>query len=157
MFNSKNSANVGVASRFMFKDVLMSINSGSLYFLENLNKLNWYNESYFVDCVDYEFCLNSNNHGFKIGECSNTPGFDHKSEQGDFEYMIFGKMRQIRKYSLNRVFDYIYASTRLFFTAVKTCNRLFSFAIIRLLAIYLLFQVIVRLINISITKKEISK
>lgn len=155
IFNSKNVDNVNAGSNFLLKDVLMAINSGSLYFLENLKKLNWYNESYFVDCADYEFCLNSNNHGFKIGECSNTPGFDHKSEQGDFEYKIFGKMHQLRKYPLKRVFSTIYASTRLFFTAVKTGNTSFSYAIMRSLAIYLLFQVIARLVNISKTKKEI--
>jgi hypothetical protein len=157
IFNSKNVDNVNTGSNFLLKDVLIAINSGSLYFLENLKKLNWHNESYFVDCVDYEFCLNSNNHGFKIAECSNTPGFDHKSEQGDVQYIIFGKKCQLRKYSPRRVFDTIYENTRLFFAAVRTGNRSFSYAIMRSLAIYLLFQVVVRLVNISKTKKEIQK
>lgn len=157
IFNSKDFDRVNTGNKFLLKDVLMSINSGSLYFLENLKKLDWYNESYFVDCVDYEFCLNSSNHGFKIAECSNTPGFDHESEQGDFENKIFGKSVRLRKYPTRRVFSTIYASTRLFFAALKKGNKLFSFAIMRSLLIYLLIQVKARLINISITKKEISK
>lgn len=152
IFNSKNVDSVNTGNKFLIKDVLLSINSGSLYFLENLKKLNWYNESYFVDCVDYEFCLNSNNHGFKIAECSNTPGFDHKSEQGDFEHRVFGKMVRLRKYPSKRIFDTIHASTRIFFAAVKKFNISFSYAIIRYLAIYLLCQGKARLINIS-TKK----
>jgi len=148
IFNSKDVDRVNTENKFLLKDVLMSINSGSLYFLENLKKLNWYNESYFVDCVDYEFCLNSSNHGFKIAECSNTPGFDHKSEQGDFENRIFGKLVRLRKYPPRRVFSTIYASTSIFFTAVRTGNQSFSLAIIRSLIIYLLIQVKARLIDI---------
>src|SRR3989304_3358303 len=66
VFNSKNSINESDKSTFMYKDVLLARSSGSLFYLNNLNRINWHDETYFVDCVDYEFCLNSNNHNLKI-------------------------------------------------------------------------------------------
>jgi rhamnosyltransferase len=147
VFNAKHYYNVDVGSRFTFKDVLMAISSGSLFFLENLKKLNWHNESYFVDCVDYEFCLNSNNNNFKIGECSLAPGFDHESEQPDVKYVIFGTERRLRKYSIKRIINTVSASTRLLFTSIISMNIAFSIAIIRSLAIYLNWQLVIRLIT----------
>lgn len=154
VFNSKNIGDVGArfsdpANRFIFKDVLMAINSGSLYFLENLKKINWHNETYFVDCVDYEFCLNSNNNNLKIGECSLTPGFDHESEQGDGKYKIFGKSYSTREYSMSRIRDYISASLRLLISSVRTRNFSFAVETCRLLAGYLVYQFIARVINCS--------
>ena len=146
VFNSKNSGDCA-GSNFIFKDVLLARSSGSLFFLENLKKLNWHNETYFVDCVDYGFCLNSNNNNLKIGECSMAPGFDHESEQPDVKYMVFGKERLLRKYSTKRIIDTIFASARLLITSVITKNIAFSVATIRSLAIYLYGQCVVRLIN----------
>ncbi len=147
VFNSKNSGDCA-GSNFIFKDVLLARNSGSLFFLENLKKLNWHNATYFVDCVDYEFCLNSNNNNLKIGECSMAPGFDHESEQPDVKYMVFGKERLLRKYPAKRIIDTISASTRLLITSITTRNFVFFTAIIRSLAIYLYWQSVVRFINV---------
>jgi hypothetical protein len=156
VFNSKNIGNESIAcdsNRFIFKDVLMAINSGSLYFLENLKKINWHNETYFVDCVDYEFCLNSNNSDLKIGECSLAPGFDHETEQGDDKYTIFGETYSVRKYSMGRMIDSIFASLRLLISSIKTKNFSFAIKISRLLAGYLVYQLMVRVINSSKFKK----
>jgi len=157
VFNSKNSDDANIGGKPPLKDVLLAISSGSLYFLENLNKLHWHNETYFVDCVDYEFCLKSNNNNFKIGECSVTPSFDHKSEQPDFQYIILGKERLLRKYSTHRIFDAMSASVRLLFSSIRARNFLFSYAIIRSLAIYINFQFLVRLMNVFKSKKWIAK
>ena len=145
VFNSKNSGDCA-GNNFIFKDVLLARSSGSLFFLENLKKMNWHNDKYFVDCVDYEFCLNSNNNNFRIGECSMAPGFDHESEQHDVKYMVFGKERLLRKYSTKRIIDTISANARLLITSLITKNIVFSVAIIRSLAIYLYWQFVVRLI-----------
>jgi rhamnosyltransferase len=150
-FNSKrySDADVGDGKKFMFKDVLMAINSGSLFYLENLKKLNWMNERYFVDCVDYEFCLNSSNNHFKIGECSNTPGFDHDTEQADVKYFIFGKERKLRKYSAKRIVDTIRASTKLLFISIYTRNYAFTAAIFRSIVGYIFWQFMSRVLRIS--------
>ncbi len=146
VFNSQNSGDCA-ESNCVFKDVLLARSSGSLFFLENLKKINWHNEKYFVDCVDYEFCLNSNNNNFKIGECSIAPGFDHESEQPDVRYIVFGKERLLRKYSAKRIIGTITASTRLLITSITTRNVVFFIAIIRSLAVYLYWQLVARLIN----------
>ena len=144
-FNSKKYAGSDVENDFMFKDVLMAINSGSLFILENLKKINWMNESYFVDGVDYEFCLNSNNNNLKIGECSSTPGFDHEAEQDDSKYVIFGKIYTMREYSLIRVKDAVFAYTRLLVSSIRTNNFQYAMAIVRLLVGYIYYQTVVRL------------
>jgi rhamnosyltransferase len=147
VFNAKNIHATNEQYQFEIKDVLLTISSGSLFFLKRLKDINWHNQTYFVDCVDYEFCLNSNNHGLKVAECSNTPGFDHISEQADSEYYIFGKKRMMRKYPISRVRGTTTASLRLFLTAIKTCNPKFAYAIARSLGIYLYFQLLVRILN----------
>ncbi len=131
----------------VIKDVLLSISSGSLFFLQRLKEMNWHNQTYFVDCVDYEFCLNTNNNNLKIGEVSNTPGFDHISEQADLQYNIFGKWRMMRKYSTIRIKDTLKGSIRIFFTSIKTLNFTFAYSIMRSLSIYLYFQFLVRIRN----------
>lgn len=148
VFNAKTINEATPANKFNYKDVVFIISSGSLFYLENLKKINWHNEKYFVDCVDYEFCLRSNNAHFLIGECSMTPGFDHQSEQPDAKYKVFGKERMLRKYSPSRVWDAVTASLRLFRTSIGTGNLRYSVAILRSLAGYCFWQLLVRLINI---------
>lgn len=146
IFNSKEN---GIKNNELdkVKDVLFGISSGSLFYLKNLETLNWHNTNYFVDCVDYEFCLNSDNNNFKIGEYSNTPGFDHISGQPDKKYMIFGKERLMRKYSKKRFYDYLNGSAKLIFQSIKTMNFKYAKASLRSLLIYLYFQIIIRIIK----------
>lgn len=148
VFNSKKITQEITKDEKQFTDILLAISSGSLFLLENLKKINWHNENYFVDCVDYEFCLRSNNNKLKIGEYSRTPGFDHESEQPDRIYKVFGKERLLRQYSRSRVIDAVTASIKLFGDSIKTGNLIFAYAIFRSLIIYVSFQVLIRLIKI---------
>ena len=131
-----------------FKDVPLAINSGSLFYLNNLKTLNWHNESYFVDGVDYEFCLRSKMNGFKIGEYSCTPGFDHSTEQADKRYTIFGRAYAMRAYAFSRIVDVSISSLKLMFSALIGGSVKFAFRIVRLWVIYLAIQVLVRLLNL---------
>jgi len=142
-----NSRNIGLKNNEFvncFGDVLLSRNSGSLFFLENLRKMNWHNEKYFVDGVDYEFCLNSQLNNFRIGEYSCTPGFDHAVEQGDKKYKFFGKTYSTRKYSWYRIVDTANSSVKLIFRSVLHGEIQFSVRITRLLLIYIVTQLLVR-------------
>lgn len=153
-FNAKKYTGCTAAGdRFAYQDVLMAINSGSLFFLDTVKKLKWMNEKYFVDCVDYEFCLRSNNNRFKIAECSNTPGFDHDRGQEDVKRIIFGKERKLRQYSVKRVLDTVRASSKLLITSISTGNRAFTVAIGRSVAGYLFWQGMSRILRISKTNK----
>jgi rhamnosyltransferase len=144
VFNSKNIEQKNNDFFNCFKDVSLAINSGSLFFLENLKKMNYHNEKYFVDTVDYEFCLNSQLHNLKIGEYSCTPGFDHKIEQGDKKYKIFGKAYSMRAYSLNRIADTVNSSIRLILRSVFHGKIQFAVRIARLLLSYIVIQIFVR-------------
>ena len=151
VFNSKH------PEKKTIKDVLVAISSGSLFLLENVKKINWHNENYFVDCVDYEFCLRSNNNHFKIGEYSSTPGFDHESEQPDVKYIVFGKAFLLRKYSMSRMIDAVSASMKLIGASLKSANFVFAYIMTRSLFLYVSFQLLSRIINPIKHKKEISK
>jgi len=122
-----------------------AINSGSLFILTNLEKLGWHNKDYFVDGVDYEFCLRSHVAGFKIGKHFNTPCFDHESEQPDQVVTVFGKRLLIRKYSYMRIKDAIHSYIRLVFQALANGKWIFAIKIIRSFLIYIAGQVLSRL------------
>jgi len=136
-----------VADRFAHRDVLLAISSGSVFYLENLRRIGWHNPTYFVDGVDYEFCLNSSNHRLLVGECSTTPGFDHETEQADHTTTVFGQRRRVRRYSWARMTDSAVASTRLLGAALMTGNGRFAYAISRLLAGYLWWQLVSRILS----------
>ena len=84
-----NSSCKKIENRFDIKEKKLIISSGSLFNLESLRNMNWHNTNYFVDGVDYEFCLRANLNKYLIGECCNAPAFDHISGQEDKSYPIF--------------------------------------------------------------------
>ena len=131
-----------------YKDVPLAINSGSLFFLHNVRTLNWHNEGYFVDGVDYEFCLRSKLNGFRIGEYSCTPGFDHSTEQPDRPYKILGRIQVMRAYAPRRIFDASTSSIKLIFSALSSGAIKFSFRIFCLWIAYLITQVLVRFLDL---------
>jgi len=144
VFNARNIEQKNNEFVNCFEDVLLSRNSGSMFFLENLKKMNWHNEKYFVDGVDYEFCLKSLLNNFRIGEYSCTPGFDHTVEQGDKKCELFGKTYSMRAYSWNRIVDTANSSVKLIFRSVLHGKIQFSLRITRLLSIYIVTQLLVR-------------
>lgn len=144
VFNAKKYEE-GMPAKYEMTDVLLSINSGSLFVLKNLKKLNWHNPTFFVDSVDYELCLRSDNLKLKIGECSYTPGFDHVTEQADKKHKIFGKEWMLRRYPINRIIDNTWANARIFLSALKTLNFKFAYNIGRSICIYFYFQILSRI------------
>jgi rhamnosyltransferase len=148
LFNAKSgTAAAGAAPPL--RDVVMAISSGTMFFLANLKKMNWHDPSYFVDCADYEFCLNSERHGLKIAECSWTPGFDHSSEQPDKVYRLFGRDHAIRRYAASRVRSTLWASLRLVGIALRVGHFRFAMTMLRSVGIYALFQLIPRLVGLA--------
>lgn len=147
LFNSKNHLRTNKSKAMHFGDVLLAINSGSLFFLENLKSINWHNDSYFVDCVDYDFCLSSKIHGFKLGEFSATPGFDHSTEQDDSAYLVFGRTYLMRAYSVKRVRGTCLASFKLLSKSLATGHFSFFLRILKLFFIYISTQLFVNTVG----------
>lgn len=143
-FNAK-AINCENATGGELKDVELSINSGSLYFLDKLKLLNWHDCSYFVDGVDYKYCLDTNNAGLKIGECSYAPGFDHVSEQDDKVYRFFSKEYYLRPYPLFRIVDTSKASLKLIISSLVARRMKFAAKFFKFYCIYLATQLLVRI------------
>jgi rhamnosyltransferase len=123
---------------------MLAISSGMLFVLENARRMGWHDHSYFVDGVDYEFCLRARAQGLRIGLYPGTPGFDHESEQPDVPRRFAGRTWRLRKYSPHRVVDSLTAYARL---ALRTARRLDGKAfatVTRSASIFLLGQLLAR-------------
>ncbi|GAA4012833.1 hypothetical protein [Actimicrobium antarcticum] len=145
VFDASNRQNS--TSGDVLQDVKVAINSGSLFFLKNLKNIGWHNESYFVDGVDYEFCLNSKRNGFKVGKFARTPGFDHSTEQADKKYRIFQKTLILRAYPLFRVRDNLKSSCKLLFSALLSFEFEFAALILKFASVFLVVQVLSRFLR----------
>ncbi|HHQ4471506.1 glycosyltransferase [Aeromonas sp. S41-2] len=132
---------------YSFRETNLVINSGSLINLDALRSIGWYDISYFVDGVDYKFCLDSVINKYKIGVCGFTPGFDHVAEQDDVVYKLFGRKFLARRYNPNRVRDTLDSLSRLLFSSIVNRKWKYSYIFIRQLAIYCMVQVYVRLVS----------
>lgn len=143
LFNARDAGGMAAVEREV-RDVTLAINSGSLYLLDNARALGWHDHSYFVDGVDYKFCLDSERMGLKIGACSWTPGFDHVSEQDDKPYRVFGRELSMRAYPWFRVKDTMQSSVKLVGSALLSWNIRFAAKIMRLFIIYVLSQLLAR-------------
>ena len=156
VFNAKEgSSDAFEASALHPVDV--AISSGTLFYLSNLKRLNWHNDTYFVDGVDYEFCLASRRHGYRIAEYRKTPGFDHSSEQPDSILQLFGRAHPVRRYSVGRIFDTVQATSRLALTALFAGQLRFFALMVRSLAIYGAFQVVARFLKRKQTSHPVSR
>jgi rhamnosyltransferase len=145
VFGASNSLIAGGAD--CFQDVNVAINSGSLFFLRNLKNIGWHNETYFVDGVDYEFCLNSKKHGLKIGKFMCTPGFDHSIEQADRKYRIFQKTFILRAYPLFRVLDTLKSSCKLLLSALLSLEFRFAAMILKFASVFMVVQLLSRFLK----------
>lgn len=124
------------------------ISSGSLFNLKNLKKLGWHNTEFFVDCVDYEFCLRAHNNKYLLGEIATTPDFDHVSGQADKTYKVLNQKLQLRKYNWIRVKDVFKASFKLILKSSFKLELTYTLIFIKSLVIFLFFQIFQRLLNL---------
>lgn len=134
------------------KDIIIErkrllISSGSLFNLRILKKINWHNTNYFVDGVDYEFCLRSHSKGYLLGEISSTPGFDHVTGQADKRYSFINKELYLRKYSAIRIKDVVISYTRLFFRSLFNLEFKYSFIFLKSLTLFFIFQLLQRVLD----------
>lgn len=141
VFNGNRTSNLTVT------EVGLAISSGSLFNLPALRKIGWHSEKYFVDCVDYEFCLRARRRGFKIGIVNNTPDFDHVTEQPDRVINIFGRQLLFRRYSAKRIRDAIGAYLKLITGGLLINRPSDSYAMIRSMGLYIFGQLTSRFIK----------
>jgi rhamnosyltransferase len=128
-------------------DVRLAISSGSLFNLSVLRKIGWHNEKYFVDCVDYEFCVRARRLGFKIGLIQNTPDLDHITEQPDQAINIFGKQLLVRRYSSIRIKDAMGAYLRLIVGGLMKNSPIDTYSLTKSMGLYIFGQLASRFIQ----------
>ena len=128
-------------------DVRLAISSGSLFNLPVLRQIGWHNENYFVDCVDYEFCVRARRCGFKIGVVKNTPDFDHVTEQPDRAINVFGKQLLVRRYSSARINDAIGAYLKLIVGGFLKNSPTETYTLTRSMCLYIFGQLASRFIQ----------
>lgn len=141
VFNGNPSTNHSI------REVRLAISSGSLFNLKALKQIGWHNNKYFVDCVDYEFCIRARRCGFKIGVVENSPDFDHVTEQPDRIIYVFGKQLLVRRYSAARVNDAIGAFLKLIVGGFLQNSLGDTYSLIRSMGLYIFGQLTSRLIK----------
>ena len=127
-------------------DTMLAISSGSLFLLHNLARMGWHNPRYFVDGVDYEFCLRARARNLRIATCSGAPGFDHVTDQADQDSEIFGRRIRLRRYPFWRVRDSLSAYLRLTVTSLARGDFRALGSVVRSLFIFILGQCLARLL-----------
>lgn len=127
----------------------LQINSGTIFNLDNMSNIGFHDKSFFIDGVDYSHCLNSLIKGYNLGVVYGAPDFDHDTEQGYDYYRFFGFYKGVRKYSSARMFDYFISSIRLLFKSLVFAQFIFFCTCLKLLFLYFLDQLFVRLFKIS--------
>lgn len=130
-----------------FQEVSLAISSGSLLNLSVLKQIGWHNEKYFVDCVDYEFCVRARRCGFKIGLISNTPDFDHVSEQPDQILNLFKKKLLVRRYPAKRIKDAIGAYLKIIVFGLFKNRPIDTYVLTRSMSLYIFGQLASRLVQ----------
>jgi rhamnosyltransferase len=125
-------------------ETMLIRNSGSIFALPILNKIGWFNVSYFVDGVDYEFSLRSSLNGYKVGVVSPVPDFDHETEQGNNIYSIFWLTLVGRKYPASRIIDVIRSSARLIVYSIGNLRPRFALVILGHVAAFMMKQILIR-------------
>jgi rhamnosyltransferase len=138
-------------SGFQVENVYFTINSGSLYFLNKMDKYEWFDKRYFVDGVDYSFCIRSKINDFKITEIFNTPGLDHETEQGNLPVKFFNKEKSGRLYPFSRNIDFLKSHLMILWSTLKIRSIKPKIFILKSILSYLYTQLLFRLKSIRQT------
>lgn len=117
-------------------DVLFNINSGSIFNLNLVSEIDFHDPSFFVEGVDYEFCLRSRAKGFRVGILTGLYGLDHFSNQDGKVISVLGKSVRIRVYPPSRVKDLNKSHFKLIFTAFKLRDLNSLFTLLKFLFVF---------------------
>ena len=124
-------------------------NSGSIFILDSLKEMKWFNKEFFVDGVDYEFSLRSSIHNYKLATVNPVPGFDHETEQGNQSYTILGKNFVGRNYPKSRIIDVIVSSLRIIFSGLYHLKIGFVFLVFKHSILFLVKQLLIRMFKVN--------
>lgn len=113
------------------ENVLLLINNGCVFDLFKLNNMGWHDKTYFVEGVDYKFCLDAAYLKYKLGRVGGAPDIDHVSVQPQNSTNVFKRKFTYRIYPWLRKREFTLALLRLYFVALKRRQFLFSYIFLR--------------------------
>jgi rhamnosyltransferase len=146
LVNKYNLIKTEKIENYLLHFVYYTINSGTIYFLKNLNSFEWFDRQYFVDGVDYSFSLNSYINKYNNIIITNVPGLNHFDEQGDSTISLFGIKITSRVYPLKRNIDFLVSHSRLFIKTFKIQKINPKIFILKALFSYILTQIYFRIL-----------
>lgn len=122
------------------------VNSGSLFSIRVLNKIGFHDKRYFVEGVDYEFCLRLKNNGYVIKKIYES-GIDHYSLQDNEIVKIFSKNIKIRSYGYKRLSDFFISHCKLILKAIILGEFILAIIFFKSLVIFFLEEFLSKLIK----------
>lgn len=91
---------------------LMVMTSGNLINLDAYQKIKGFKDWLFIDCVDFDYCLNLKKHGYEIVQLNNTILNHHLGNNKQYRFLWMKKSSSnhsaIRRYYMVRNRHYIY-------------------------------------------------
>jgi rhamnosyltransferase len=95
------------------------INNACLFNLAVLEKMDWHDTRYFVEGVDYKFCLDSDFYGYALGRVFGAPLIDHETEQPHLQRRLANRVFNFRIYPWLRKKEFTKSLIDLSLTALK--------------------------------------
>lgn len=140
-------------NKVFVEEVVLNINSGSIFNLKLCSKINFHDESFFVEGVDYDFCIRSRNAGYKVGIIHGIKGLDHFSNQDGYVKKIFNKNFNVRVYPKSRVLDFYRSHTKLLMQSLRTMDFSASFIFAKHMVNFVITNIISKVITLIREKK----
>ena len=126
--------------------ILLPHHSGMLFRLKYLKSIGWHDNSIFLDCLDYDYCLRAKSAGYFIEAVSSVPGIDHVGGQDEKLYPFFGvNFNLSRVYNKKRVVKTLTHSTVLIWRSIYKLEPLLASYLLRFLLFYVFFQCYARI------------
>jgi rhamnosyltransferase len=130
-FGQKPTATAGIPQA-----KLLVINSATAFDLACHSAVAGFDERYFVDCVDYDYCWRCLKAGMGVYQVQGTPGLDHLSGQPGKSVRILGKTLFARSYGARRNAEILRGHLRLLAAGIAGRHAPWCRAILRSLILF---------------------
>lgn len=140
------------ASGAINEEAKLFFNTACWFDLDKLHHIGWHDASFFVEGVDYKFCLDARSAGYALGIVGGAPDIDHDSLQPTERARIFGKEWVMRLYPPWRLRGFTWALTRLIWYSIGRKRFDYAYIFARNMATFWITQVFYRIVK-GITRR----
>ena len=112
--------------------IKVAISAGSLFRLSAAKEIGWHTTTWFMEGVDYDFCLRLAQNGFNLLEVKHCPGIDYIShQQGLYRQNKAGKVELVRIQPLKRIVVFTGCLLNLFWRSIQRPPRVYAYVFFR--------------------------